>query len=159
MKEKILEAFSELGFNLENVEFGYTFNYEGINMLLMLSDDDENFLNIAVPGIVELDEDNAAILCALMDKVNSTVKYVKTYVLGESVWLFYERELFGEDDLSQLISRMILRLESALYFSRKVMQEFSEGQEEKPQPLIADISIGDDSQECESEDINDDENK
>lgn len=155
MKEKILEAFSELGFNLENEEFGYTFHYEGINMLLMINDDDENFLNIAVPGIVDFTEDNTAILCALMEKVNSTLKYVKAYVLGESVWLFYERELFSEDDLSQLISRMILHLETALYHARKVMQELSEEKDENHQPILPNKEPNDEQLDCESESASD----
>ena len=36
MKEKILEAFRDLGFKLEEEEgMGYCFNYEGLNLLYM----------------------------------------------------------------------------------------------------------------------------
>lgn len=59
MKEKILEAFDNLGFNLEdNESLGYHFYYEGINFLYMYNEDDEDFLNIAVPGIYDLEDDN-----------------------------------------------------------------------------------------------------
>ena len=55
MKEKILEAFRELGFKLEEEEgMGYCFNYEGLNLLYMYNENDEEFLNIALPGIVEV---------------------------------------------------------------------------------------------------------
>ena len=152
MKEKILEAFRELGFKLEEEEgMGYCFNYEGLNLLYMYNENDEEFLNIALPGIVEVEEDRMLQICALLEKINSTLKYVKTYMLGNSVWLFYERELIeqreqsrtcsdyaesrekktegqllGEEDLKTVISRMILHLEAGLAFARKAMAEIEE---------------------------------
>ena len=127
MKDKILEAFSELGFKLEEEEgMGYSFNYEGLNLLYMYNESDEEFLNIALPGIVEVEEDRMLQICALLEKINSTLKYVKTYMLGNSVWLFYERELFGEEDLMTVISRMILHLEAGLVFAHKAMAEIEE---------------------------------
>ena len=49
MKEKILEAFRDLGFKLEEEEgMGYCFNYEGLNLLYMYNESDEEFLNIPV---------------------------------------------------------------------------------------------------------------
>ena len=46
MKEKILEAFAELGFQLEQMDdFGYGFSYEGTNFIFMPHTDDEEFLN------------------------------------------------------------------------------------------------------------------
>ena len=149
MKEQILEAFRDLGFKLEEEEgMGYYFNYEGLNLLYMYNENDEEFLNIALPGIVEVESDNMLQICALLDKINSTLKYVKAYMLGNSVWLFYERELIeqreqsrtcsdyaesrekktegqlcGEEDLMTVISRMILHLEAGFVFARKVMAE------------------------------------
>ena len=152
MKEKILEAFRELGFKLEEEEgMGYCFNYEGLNLMYMYNESDEEFLNIALPGIVEVEEDKMLQICALLEKINSTLKYIKAYMLGNSVWLFYERELIeqreqsrtcsdyaesrekktegqlcGEEDLMTVISRMILHLEAGLVFARKAMAEIEE---------------------------------
>lgn len=83
MKEKILAAFENLGFNLEdNESLGYSFNYEGINYLYMHNEDDEDFLNISVPCIYDLEEDNKKYE-ELKEKINSTLKYVKAYTLGK----------------------------------------------------------------------------
>jgi hypothetical protein len=124
MKEKILEAFAELGFKLEQMDdFGYGFSYEGTNFIIMLNSDDEEFLNICVPGIYDLEEESPLTFIELMNKINSTLKYIKAYELGKSIWLFYERELFGDEDLMKVISRMILHLEAGLMFSRKAMSE------------------------------------
>ena len=127
MKEKILEAFRDLGFKLEEEEgMGYCFNYEGLNLLYMYNENDEEFLNIALPGIVDVEEDKMLQICALLEKINSTLKYIKAYIVGNRVWLFYERELFGEEDLMTVISRMILHLEAGLVFARKAMAEIEE---------------------------------
>ena len=154
MKEKILEAFRDLGFKLEEEEgMGYCFNYEGLNLLYMYNENDEEFLNIALPGIIEVEEDRMLQICALLEKINSTLKYVKTYMLGNSVWLFYERELFGEEDLMTVISRMILHLEAGLAFARKAMAEIEE--------TMANDSSADDTaesaEEIVTEEIADDE--
>ena len=179
MKEKILEAFRELGFKLEEEEgMGYCFKYEGLNLLYMYNENDEEFLNIALPGIVEVEDDKMLQICALLEKINSTLKYIKAYMLGNSVWLFYERELIeqreqsrtcsdyaesrekktegqlcGEEDLMTVISRMILHLEAGLVFARKAMAEIEE--------TMANDSSADDTaesaEEIVAEEIADDE--
>ena len=132
MKEKILEAFAELGFQLEQMDdFGYGFSYEGTNFIFMPNSDDEEFLNICVPGIYDLKEESPLLFIELMNKINSTLKYIKAYELGKSIWLFYERELFGDEDLAKVISRMILHLEAGLMFSRKAMAEIKSNAEDK----------------------------
>ena len=132
MKEKILEAFAELGFKLEQMDdFGYGFSYEGTNFIFMPNADDEEFLNICVPGIYDLEEESPLLFIELMNKINSTLKYIKAYELGKNIWLFYERELFGNEDLAKVISRMILHLEAGLMFSRKAMAEIKSNAEGK----------------------------
>ena len=139
MKEKILEAFRELGFKLEEEEgMGYCFNYEGLNLLYMYNENDEEFLNITLPGIVEVEEDKMLQTFVLLEKINSTLKYIKAYMLGKSVWLCYERELFEQreqntegqlsvkEELMTVISHMILHLEAAFLFARKAMAEIEE---------------------------------
>jgi hypothetical protein len=127
MKEQILNVFATLGFQLEEMEgFGYGFQYEGINYLFMPNEDDEEFLNISVPAILEINDDNIHAALMLMDKMNSTLKYVKANKLNDSMGLFYERELFGGEDLKQILSRMILHLEAGLMFLRRTMASSEE---------------------------------
>lgn len=121
MKEQILNVLATLGFQLEEMEgFGYGFQYEGINYLFMPNEDVE-FLSIAIPAILDINEENEHAAYMLMDKLNSTLKYVKTNKLCDSLWLFYERELFGGEDLEKLVSRMILHLEAGMIFFRNTM--------------------------------------
>lgn len=138
MKEKILEAFVNLGFKLEDADgMGYVFDYEGIRFLYMYNENDENFLSIALPGFHDYDENNAAQYCILEEKINSTLKYVKAYTLGGGMWLFYERELFGGEDLETIIPRMIYQLEVGLVFARNTLREIE-------------TSSDDDTEGCES---------
>lgn len=131
MKEKIMEAFAELGFKMEQVDdLGFEFSYEGTNFIFMPCADDEDFLNICVPGIYHLEEESSLTFIELMNKINSTLKYIKAYELGKSIWLFYERELFGDEDLIKIISHMILHLEAGLMFSRKAMSEIKANAED-----------------------------
>lgn len=124
MKEKILEAFKVLGFEMEELEgMGYGFQYEGKHFLYMYNEDDEDFLNISLPGVLDIDDENNTTFYQVMDKLNGTLKYVKAYKLNDCMWLFYERELFGGEDLKQVLSRMILHLEAALMFLRRAMAD------------------------------------
>ena len=128
MKEKIMEAFAQLGFNLTEVEnLGYAFSYEGINYLYLNSDDDEEFLNISVPGIYEVDEENATTYLAVCEKINSLRKYVKAYTFGDSLWIFYERALIGDENLEEVIRHMILHLAAALGFAHDVKEKIANG--------------------------------
>ena len=121
MNEQMMNVFATLGFQLEEMEgFGYGFQYEGINYLFM-PNDDEDFLNISIPAILEINDDNIHTALMLMDKINSARKYVKANKLGGSLWLFYERELFGGEDLEKLVARMILHLEATMNFFRSTM--------------------------------------
>ena len=132
MKEKILEAFDNLGFNLEdNESLGYSFNYEGINYLYMHNEDDEDFLNISVPCIYDLEEDNKEKYEELKEKINSTLKYVKAYTLGKGLWLFYERDLLGNEDLAEVIRHMILHLAAALMFARDSIEKIDNGESDE----------------------------
>ena len=132
MKEKILAVFENLGFNLEDIEsLGFSFNYEGINYLYMYNEDDEDFLNISVPGIYDLEEDNKENYDALKEKINSTLKYVKAYTLGKGLWLFYERDLLGNEDLEEVIRHMILHLAAALMFARDSIEKIDNGESDE----------------------------
>ena len=143
MKEKILDAFKALGFEMEELEgFGYGFEYEGKHFLYMYNEDDEDFLNLALPAVLDIDNENNVGFYQVMDKINGTLKYVKANKLNDSMWLFYERELFGGEDLKQLLSRMILHLEAGLMFLRRAMASSEEENEDASEVTDSDTDKG-----------------
>lgn len=116
MKEKILEAFKALGFKMEELdEMAFGFSYEGRNFLYIPSDNDEEFLSIALPCVLEEEDADEEIFYQIADKLNSTLKYVKAYKAFDGISLFYERELIGDEDLKMVIRKMIRHLETGLY--------------------------------------------
>ena len=130
MKEQILDAFKALGFEMEEMEgLGYGFQYEGKHYLYMYNEDDEDFLNISIPAVLDLDDENNVGSYQVMDKLNGTLKYVKANKLNDSMWLFYERELFGGEDLKQILSHMILHLETGFYFLHRTMESSDNGRD------------------------------
>ena len=137
MKEMCLEVLKNMGFLTEYHEgLGYGFTYEGHNYLFMPSDNDEEFLSISLPGVVEMGDIPEEDFYKLMDKMNATLKYIKTNTLHDDMWLFYERELIGEnehisvEELTAVVRRMILRLDSALAMLRREMKKIEESDDE-----------------------------
>jgi len=128
MKEQILDTFKALGFKLEEIDgLGYDFLYEGKHYLYMYNEDDEDFLNLSIPAVLDFDDEDSAGFYQVMDKVNSARKYVKANKVNDSMWLFYERELFGGEDMKQILSRMILHLEAGFYFLHRAMESSDDG--------------------------------
>lgn len=128
MKEKILATFSNLGFIMTptNDEKVYRFSYEGVNLLYLYNETDEDFLSIAVPGIMEVTDSNMMYVLLLMEKINNSLKYIKSYLVNDEIWLFYEHELFGGEDFMNVIPAMIIQLERALQHSRRLMYAVAE---------------------------------
>ena len=136
-KELVLEKLESLGFSVVDAhEFGYVFKYEELTLLYM-PDDDENFLRFALPNIFDVTAENRPFVLEVVNDTNMTIKYSKTCVFGESVWVFYEYRLFGDDNIEVIIEHGLLLLQATVgLFHRKI-----EGDDELPQ-------AGDD---CENE--------
>lgn len=130
MKEKILNAFKSLGFEMEDMEeLGYGFDYEGLHYLWM-NNDDEEFLNIAIPAVYDKSDSKELEFYQVIDKLNSMLKYVKVNEIGNSMWLFYEREMIGEEDFEKLLPKMIIHLEHAVRFLRNEGEDANSGNAE-----------------------------
>ena len=57
MRKQVSCILHKLGFKFEETDNDLRFDYEGIHMLIMFTDD-ENYLSILVPGILDADKDN-----------------------------------------------------------------------------------------------------
>ena len=109
MKEKIIQAFANLGFTLEHIPgFGQAFQHEQYSYFwLDNDDDDEHFLNISLPWVVECNGVDELRIYKFVENVNATLKYVKAFISEDHVCLFYERKLYEGDNLEQIITHMI----------------------------------------------------
>jgi hypothetical protein len=78
----------------------------------LYNQNDESFLNIALPGVLDMDNEDDLAFYKIMDKMNSTMKCLKACVVDDGMWLFCERELVGDEDLRKCVARMICCLET-----------------------------------------------
>ena len=120
-KDLIIAKIEELGFSIEEAgDFGYVFKFEELTILYM-PDDDENFLRFAVPNIYDVTDENKRFVLEVVNDTNMSIKYSKTCVYGDSVWVFYEYRLFGEDNLEDIIEHSMLLLQASYFlFHRKL---------------------------------------
>ena len=121
-KELVLSKLEELGFTPKEVlECGYFFKYEELNMFYMPDDDDDEFLKFVLPYIYEVTEENKPFVMEVVNDINVTLKYSKTCIMGEDVWVFYEHRLFDEDNLEDIIEHCLILLQATFFmFHRKI---------------------------------------
>ena len=120
-KELVLSKLENHGFKIEEVgELGYYFKYEKLNVLYM-PDDDENYLRFSIPQIYDVTEENIAFVQDVINDTNLTIRYCKTCVMGNDVWIFYEYRLFGGEHLEAIIEHIMMLLQATYYlFYRKI---------------------------------------
>lgn len=130
MTNKIYNALIMLGFDLVPMEgLYYAFKYENIGMVWFPNDKDPHFLNITIPMIHERGEEDESDYYRLIDALNANMVYVKAYSYQGHIWFGYERELLDdEEDLEQILFRMILRLaDSFNNFSKLTSESLKDG--------------------------------
>lgn len=109
IKEKILEILYQLGFQPELVDenFGYRFDYEGLNVLFTPEDEDAHTAYFMIPGIFDISEDNRVVVLETMVKLSGRMKFVQPVIISDSVWLNYQHFLGEQEPTPELIEHMI----------------------------------------------------
>lgn len=121
-KEEIANHFKAMGFELEELpDYAYVTQYEGMTMLYLFDDDDDKFFRMVAPKIFDVTDDNRESLLAIANEINIKLKYSKTSVLDDSVWVCYEHYLLEEDYIDAIIEHTMLLLQATVYaFFRRV---------------------------------------
>lgn len=121
-KEKVLALLEQQGFELEEVgEYGYLFKFEEINMLYMPDNEDEYFLRFAVPNVYDVTDENKALVLEVVNNTNMAIKYSKTCVYDDNVWIYYECCLYDENNLEEILVHTMRLLQVTFYlFLRKI---------------------------------------
>ena len=122
-KKTILEKLEEFGFLVEEIpEFGYVFNYEGINFLYTPDDDDDGFLRFSVPNIFDVTEDNRTLVFDIINDTNLKIKYGKVCAYGNNVWASYEHRIFNNDNIEELIEHCLLVLQATVVLFHRLVE-------------------------------------
>ena len=145
MKEKVLEAFRELGFVVDGFgkalevfrEQEFEVEYFGDNDYIVMrdkrmfiysyGDNEEKCLIIA--GLVPYDCEgfNVFQLYALAEKLNTSLTCIKAYMSGHTLCLAYERGLLSDDeDLKSIISNATALLDEECEAALKILGDIEE---------------------------------
>lgn len=119
MTTRIVTTFKELGFKLKKFrENVYIFDYKGVTLVYRQYLDDEDFLQIGMP----LEKgDGKTNLYMLSNEINLRLKYVKSCVYNDNLWIIYERRLKNNDDLPELIKDIVVYMVDSMHFYLDLM--------------------------------------
>lgn len=83
------------------------FKYEMRNFLFFNNDDDTQFINLTMPRIYDVTDDNRMAVFEAINEVNETTKVVKLTIAGDSVWCATEIMMDSTPELDDLLPRLI----------------------------------------------------
>jgi len=121
-KEKVLNGLKNLGFRLEEVpEIGYSFIFEGLNIILTVDENNQEIVNLALPYIYEGNDDNRVILLDIANEMNLRMKYAKTVLRGNSVWVTFEADVYNEESIEPTLQLGVYSLQAGKFFFDRLM--------------------------------------
>ena len=95
------------------------FKYQMLNFLYYNNDEDAAFINLTLPCIYEVTDDNRLAVFEAMNEVNETTKVVKLTIAGNQVWCATEILTDTTPELDDLFPRLL----GILLTSRKKFYE------------------------------------
>lgn len=105
-----------MGFDLEELsDFATLIHYEGLSLLNLWEDDDENFFRMALPRFYDVTDDNRAQLLDIVNRINLQLKYTKICVDDDSIWAYYEHFVTTETNVESLLEHAIHTLQVTLF--------------------------------------------
>jgi hypothetical protein len=121
--EKVITAFRSLGFDPEVTESGsYLVKYDGIDVLYLPDEDDEEFFRIVIPGVFDVTDENREMVMELVNKTNVRLKYTKTCIMDDAVWVVYEAFILDEALIEGLIEHGMCLLKVTAYVFHKTIE-------------------------------------
>lgn len=130
-KHLLLEYLKTHGLTAKRSKVGVNFDYEGWNFLLWNDADDPMFFRLALPGILDVTDENYAQALMACNSVNWNYKVVKASLYDyeeagrrhASVWVCYEQEI---DDGHSVSSDFVPRVINALIDAAEKVQTLTE---------------------------------
>lgn len=111
-KDLVLDFLRKEGFCPEVDERGnIVFKYQMTTYVFFTDKDDDEFFQLAMPGIYDVTEDNRELVLEATNKVNQTMKVIKLIVTSDSVWVLFEILLDTTPDVKDIMPRAFSILE------------------------------------------------
>ena len=111
--DPIWDALCQLGCNPEPLDkLGYRFDYSGYKCLYVPHKYENEVVRFALPKLANCDQEANAELNKLIHMANSLVRESKFTILGEEVWLVYERFISNNEDYLLVVEHILKNLKS-----------------------------------------------
>lgn len=118
-EEKVLDILKDLGFKVVILEdLGYEFTYEGIKYVFLTYEHDADLITISIPSVYNMEDGRLMECFELFYKINNTISCVKANFYKNSIWLSYEYQILGDEDLKPVVANMISQLFKAWDYTR-----------------------------------------
>lgn len=112
--ERVLQFLKEQGFCPKVDADGDIFFKCQMRVFLFKNhDEDEEYFQLALPGIYDVTEDNRDVVLEATNRVTSMMKVAKTIVTNDSVWVLFEILLDSTPEVSDIIPRALAILVGA----------------------------------------------
>lgn len=101
--ERVFETLKEQGLIPSIEEYGIAFRYQMTSFIYMPDKEDEEFFNMLIPGIYDVNEENEYDVLRAINSVNNAMKVVKLVISNDSVWVCFESELNKDAPVNELV--------------------------------------------------------
>lgn len=108
---EIKKKLQELGYDLTRVSKGfYMFSSNGTKMLYVPDSKATECLRFAIPCLYAVTDENKQFLTDIINETNLSVKYAKTLIINQQVWMIYEYHTSENEDIEEVITHCLLTL-------------------------------------------------
>lgn len=111
MQTLILDYLKSQGLMPELRNYGIFFRYQMLNFHILNYENDDHFLRIILPGIMDVDANNRVDVLEACNKVTADMKVAKAYIQtddnGSEVWISTEQMLDQDPRFEDVIPRSL----------------------------------------------------
>ena len=113
--ERVLEFLRQQGFcpEVDPDNGNIVFKYQMRTFIYINNDEDEDFFQLALPGIMDVTEDNRELVLEAANKTNFAIKVIKCCIPHDDVWVFFEILLDSSPEVQDIIPRALAILQGA----------------------------------------------
>ncbi len=121
--DPVWDELYQLGCNPEPVEnIGYVFDYEGFKGIYVPMRKSSEIIRFALPKLESVGIKSRDELNEFVNIANSMVAESKFTLMGNDVWLIYERHLSGNEDYMSIVQHILENLKSGAELFYKFFQ-------------------------------------
>lgn len=113
--ERVLQFLKQQGFcpEIDPDNGNIVFKYQMRTFIYINNDEDEDFFQLALPGIMDVTEDNRDLVLEACNKTNFSIKVIKSCIPRNDVWVFFEILLDSSPEVQDIIPRALAILQGA----------------------------------------------